>query len=281
MQLIIDSNQLTSPKLHEYLSKSPKNKAVLTDFIALEAYKGDIFSITKSMSILSLFPNQAIILSGTTKNCLQSGRCKGLQKRLIDHTQTNDFPEYINLLKRANEGDQHIKQQIFERGQLAQTHLEKMLDESRKMRDALEFLGKEYSKDERAILRNQGNYSEDMINKIVQTTFFIADTVFSNFQFRRKRPTYDELPNTFIFRACLASYLMIINRSANGGLRERRADRLRNDFVDMYIVAYGTYFDGILSDDIYLNKMYQENCLILTALFDAKLPSLKHLIREN
>jgi hypothetical protein len=41
MQKIVDSNFLQSDALRAYLSASTDNYAVLTDFAAMEAYKGD------------------------------------------------------------------------------------------------------------------------------------------------------------------------------------------------------------------------------------------------
>lgn len=60
-----------------------------------------------------------------------------------------------------------------------------------------------------------------------------------------------------------------------------RPDRLRNDLVDMILVAYGTYFDGIMSDDENVNIMFTETCLILAGLFKAEIPALNRLTSSN
>lgn len=51
-------------------------------------------------------------------------------------------------------------------------------------------------------------------------------------------------------------------------------NKLRNDMVDMAIVAYATYFDGLLSDDKIVNLMFDEVRTRLLAMFDAEIPSL-------
>ena len=79
----------------------------------MEAYKGDsLKTIFKSLAVLSNFPNQVIILKGSTKVSRLSGRTKGLQWRLIDEKQTRDFPEYIRALRRAEEGNLELQAQI-------------------------------------------------------------------------------------------------------------------------------------------------------------------------
>ena len=66
MRKVIDSNYLQSPKLRDYFRKSNTNLAVITYYVAMEAYKGDTLkSIYPSMEIVSEFPRQVLILKPT------------------------------------------------------------------------------------------------------------------------------------------------------------------------------------------------------------------------
>lgn len=52
MRKVVDSNFLQSDELRDYLSKSAGNYVVLTDYAAMEAYKGDTLdTIYRSMEI--------------------------------------------------------------------------------------------------------------------------------------------------------------------------------------------------------------------------------------
>jgi hypothetical protein len=58
-RMVIDSNALQSEELRAF---SKNNFAVITDYLAMEAYKGNTMaSIFRSMEILTQFPHQAII----------------------------------------------------------------------------------------------------------------------------------------------------------------------------------------------------------------------------
>lgn len=281
MNFVIDSNQMQHPKLREFL-KNPKNRAVLTDFSAMEAYKGDTLnSIFKSMSVVSDFPTQVIILKGSAKICGMSGRLKGLQRRLIDETQTSEFPKFAHDLRKAESGNMHLRRQLLDLGKSATEHLEKMLIDAEQMREAFTILGNEYTKEERAALREQRMYTSAMVDRLANTLLVITDQIFKDAPIVRKRPSFQELPNTLIFRVSLACYVMAITRSAKGGMRNMRPDRLRNDLVDMIFVAYGTYFDGIMSDDENVNVMFTETCLILAGLFNAEIPAINRLPNCN
>ena len=280
MKRVIDSNQLQTETLRAFLARSPENIAVLPDFVSMEAYKGDpLKSIFKSMSVLSEFPHQVLILKGSAKVCALTGRRKGLQRRLVDEDQTRGFPLYVRHLRAAEAGDARFQDQIRSLGRSANEHLDKMRDEAKNIRGAIEVLGSRYTKEERAVLRAKEEYTPEMIDKLVRTVIEMTGMMFQDSSLTLKRPTYEELPNTFMFRVTFAMYLLSLRRFAQGGFGELSAEKLRNDFVDMMLVAYGTYFDGIMSSDKNVTYMFQETSLLLTALLDGEVPSLAQLRR--
>jgi hypothetical protein len=92
MRKLVDRNFLQSPQFREYLLVSRKNFAVLTDYAAMEAFKGDtLANISSAMEILSEFPKQVIILKNTSIICQLKGRRCGFTRRMIDKKQTEGF----------------------------------------------------------------------------------------------------------------------------------------------------------------------------------------------
>lgn len=275
MKLVIDSNRLNSDDLRAFLLKSTENIAVLIDFVAIEAYNGNTLNkIYKSMEVVSGFPKQVLILKGSSKVGSMSGKVKGLQRRLIDEEQTRGFPKYIKILERGRNGNRQVQQQLLAYGQSAQAHLDKMLIDAIDIKPIFDTLAKLYSKEERAIIRDKRPYTSEMIGKLGKTVIEISGMAFSKHPFVQRNPTYEELPNTFLFRVALSCYLMAIRRGALSSSNNARPDKIRNDMVDMIFVAYGTYFDGILSNDSDMNHMYEEACLMLSGLFNAEIPNL-------
>jgi hypothetical protein len=269
MRKVVDSNQLQSEALRSFLSKSKDNFAVLTDYAAMEAYKGDtLVSIYKSMEIVADYPDQVVVLKNTRVVCGLSGRGAGLQKRLIDSGQTKGFAEYTHGLHLARNGNVVIQRQLLEHGKEATAHLARMLEDAKSTGAAFYDIAKDYSKDERRLVRNTEPYTADMIDKIVRTVIRIASKIFKNHPSVKVWPTYKELPNTFIFRVVLCTYLLAIYWSASGGAKDARANTLRNDMVDMNFAAYATFFDGLLSSDAKVVRIHQEARLFLSALFD-------------
>jgi hypothetical protein len=65
-----------------------------------------------------------------------------------------------------------------------------------------------------------------------------------------------ELAYTFIFRYALAGYLVALRRIADGGAKNVKPEKIRNDIVDATYAAYATYFQGLLSNDTKANEIY-------------------------
>ena len=141
MKFVVDSNRLQSDELRAFLQRSSNNIAVITDFAAMEAYKGDtLSSIYKSMQVLSDYPKQIWILKGSAKVFQLTGKRKGLQRRLVDEPQTRGFPAYIKKLALGQSGNLHIQRQLLQHGQSSQAHFDKMLIDAEGMKPAFESL---------------------------------------------------------------------------------------------------------------------------------------------
>jgi hypothetical protein len=113
MRKVVDTNRLQSEELKTYFAASRQNYAVLTDFAAMEVYKGNtLASLNKSMEIFSHYPKQAIELKSTGIVCGLRGRRAGLQRRLIDEHQTREFEKYCQALRAAKRGNTSVQTRL-------------------------------------------------------------------------------------------------------------------------------------------------------------------------
>ena len=268
MRKVVDSNRLQSDELREYLSKSKTNVAVLTDYAAMEAYKGNTLAkIYKSMSVLAEYPEQAIILKSTRIICGLNGRGSGLQKRLIDATQTKEFGKYCRHLTSAENGDKTLQHQLISLGDEATRHLEGMLFEAQSFSQVIDDFTETYTKDELRYLRTGAPFSSEMIKKLFEHVLQASITMLKDHPNVRKWPSQSELPNTFIFRAALCAYLLVLDWISTGGAQGASATKLRNDMVDVNFVAYATFFDGLLTDDRKAQRIYRAASHLLKTVF--------------
>jgi hypothetical protein len=124
-----------------------------------------------------------------------------------------------------------------------------------------------YGKEELAIIRGRKKYTKAMLDKLTKNLFTIAALMIG--PGGRDRSFDDDIKNTFAFRTACSVYALTLHRTAMGGVAEMKPSRLRNDLVDMMFVAYGTFFDGVLTADTRLMDLYREVCVLLFGLCGA------------
>lgn len=267
-RMVVDSNALQSPDFKAYLSESTGNYAVFCDYVAMEAYKGDTFaSIFRSMDIATQFPRQIIILKSTGRVCALSGRMQGLQRRMIEERQTQEFSDFSRKLAMAQSGNRSLQDQIAESGRVASAHLERMLDDAGTIHSAIKEVRSYFTPEELKAIRLDTGYSPESIEKSLK---FIVDLTFTTMKAHpsppRKILNNTELKNTFLFRHSVATFVWTLDWIAKGGADGVRADRMRNDMVDVVLATYSTYFDGLLSRDAKGRRTYQRTKAILANL---------------
>lgn len=270
MRKIVDSNFLQNPLLNKYLADSINNYAVLIDYAAMEAYKGNTLkSIDKSISILSKYTGQVIILKSTLAISGIKAQKKGMQKRFIDAGQTRDFKSYCTHLNLAMSGDLAYQKAILNHGHAANEHMELMTSESNNIIASIEEIASSYSNEELRTLRKNLPISNEVIERIITDTLIISAQMFEKQANIKELPKYELLPYSYIFRYSLCSYLLIVDWIASGGAKGVKPERFRNDVIDMHFVAFGTVFDGLLTNDTKAKKIYAEAKLILKHLYNA------------
>jgi hypothetical protein len=271
MRKVVDSNFLQSNGLREYLATSSDNCAVLTDYAAMEAYKGDtLVSIYRSMEILADYPRQVVVLKGTQTVCgLKAVLGPEQQRQLIDDDQTSGFAEYCTSLSAAKAGDMCFQEQLLIHGREATAHMERMLADAPTFARGIDGITDIFTATELRALRTRAAFTHAMLEKITKGILTLAAFLFSDHPGITRLPDAADLPGTFIFRTALCGYLLAVRWIEVGGASKVNPERMRNDLVDINFAAYATYFDGLLTADKKLDNIYQDAVYLLGALFVA------------
>jgi hypothetical protein len=116
-----------------------------------------------------------------------------------------------------------------------------------------------------------------MIKKIILGVLHMAVAMFEGHPRVQHLPNQKDMPNTYIFRAALSAYLLILDWIAIAGPRAAfgaSPKKLRNDMVDINFVAYATYFDDLLSNDAKTIRIYDKARLFLWRVFGCQISGL-------
>jgi len=263
MKMIVDSNYLQCEALRDYLSASTENCAVLTDYAAMEAFKGNTQVIYRSMEILAESPNQVIVLKSTQDVCGISPSDAVRPDGLIDFDQTRGFAAFCYHLARAKCGDPSLRMQLAQSGREAAAHMDRILADMPQLNLGIEQIAATYSAEELKILRRREPLTPKMGEKLIHQVMLLAGELFSKHPRVAEVPGGPEVRNTFIFRHAICAYALALRAIEDGAGGRARPQKLRNDYVDVNFATFATFFDGLLSADKKAQSIYVEAKFLL------------------
>jgi hypothetical protein len=234
----------------------------------MEAHKADTLeTLYRSMAILGEFPRQVIVLKGTQTVCGLSGRASGLQRRMIDQQQTQNFAEYCWHLAAARRGDLYIQAQLLDVARWARQQMERILGDMKEFDGAVDDLASTFNTNEIQKIRKGSPYTRTMVEKMLAQISMRARALFDRHPRATRLPPPHELPNTFLFRTALCVYLLLKRWISVGGAHQTKPEKLRNDMVDVNFAVFATYFDGLLTADRKIAEIYREMDWLLKHVF--------------
>lgn len=267
MKKVIDANFFQDPGLLDYLSSDKMNFVVFPDYACMEAYKGNaIKNISKSIEIVSQFPDQVIVLKGTRDIIKLSLSTEDLQK-FEDPIQTGEFRKFCLSVRRAVQGESALAGQILQKGQVVSGHFDKLRKDAEIIAKGIEELTKSFKPDHLRALRKRKKLEGESIDRIIRDILVLARLPFRDHPDVDEMPEAKRLPNSYILRYAVSSYLLGMEWISDGGPGHVKREKLRNDFVDMHYVAYATFYDGLLTRDSKMARIYQETCFVLENVF--------------
>ena len=252
MRKVVDSNYLQNKELHQYLS-NPKNEIVLCDQVSCEAIGSDM---CKSFETISKYPAQVIVLKRTQKTFSMYLDKKGLQKRLVCSSDTKNFRELSKKIANVSRRDEGFSLQCMEMKTEAEAELLRIRNGAENMAGSIIKYFSSLSKAERNLLRSGPPYDSEALSIIFKNIEEMTAFMFSKKVKFTKPKCYKDFWNSYLFRSGVCGYFLFQEWFLAGGLKDVKAKTMMNDMLDAQIAAYATYFDGILSHDKKIQRIY-------------------------
>lgn len=264
-RLVVDTNYLARDELREFLAASGLHYAVLTEFAAMESYKGNTLkSIFPNMSVLIDFPKQVIVLKGAEITQTFIDRVSNPQRRLIDPDGAASFSRFAEALKNPNE---RVKRELVEKGALADSFMKRMAGEAAKFSQTLPVTMSIYDKTEQMYLRKQEGLPDELARKVMKEVMTLAAHLLRLSKVTRA-PSFDELLDTLAFRESVCIYIWSLRTMQ--GKYPTNPEKIRNSVIDCTFAAYATYFDGLMTAEAMPMDVYRTATNWITAMKNAK-----------
>ncbi len=270
MKKVIDANFFQNPALEDYLKSNIGNMVVFPDIACMETYKGNaIKNISKSIGIVSKYPDQIIVLKGIRDVVKITLEPDGY-KKLEDDSQTKGFRTFCLAVHLADRGDRDVVDQILEKAKVALLHFDKLQNDAPLVAQGIKEIAKSFKPEYLKALKKKDMLPREMIDKIIKDILYLTALFYQKHPDVHEMPQVERIHNSYTFRFAISSYLLALQWISDGGTGNVGLDKLRNDEIDMSYVAYATFYDGLLTNDTKMMQIYQETCFVLENIFNTK-----------
>lgn len=255
MRVIIDTNVLRSDELRGFLEMSRTSVAVLPDYVLMETFKsGDLGHLRDAFEILSLFPDQVVALKGTEHVSKLTGSASAIAQGMINLDETVAFRSFCRALRIAHLHP-GLETQIRTRQAWAQEHMAVMDAGFADFGPAMDEFRAPFTPGELAQI------ARDHVTPLIREKFFglASSLAYAALDKRPDVPRPEDAVRSdhFVFRNALGYSIYMLSRVMRGVMR-RGAAKVRNDTIDVLLATYGTYFDGVMSEDTLTNATFQD-----------------------
>lgn len=265
--VVIDSNMLQTATLRVYLSEAPDNFAVLPDFVWIEIYKQQsLAALQAAFSVIRGFPDRLVLLKPNGALAALDPQHPDLIGRMLDVDAGDHLRRMPEALSLADQGDPDVLPQLADLWSRAKAHMDGMLEGAADIVQSLPEIAEIFSADELRRCRTNVRYTPAMFEKI----FGAADQLYETFL-----EAHDATPghlsrehryDAYLYRHALGIIIYALWWIRNGSQMPKRLDRARNDFIDLGLAIYATYFAGLMTDDAKALWMHDNLLAALTGV---------------
>lgn len=260
---VIDSNYLVDSELAVYL-RNPENVVVLCDYVGLELFKAPdpVRMIHRSLEILMKSAGQALVLHRTVDLQRTPGVGRKYLPTMFDW-QTSKYlaPFYQQVTQSPN--DTETAKEIAEKRVEA---IALAANAETSAREIVGFLPNFYRcipKADIELLRKEGKLAGGIKDSLKEQAMEISRNIHEAKGISHDQMASMDLMHSYTFRYATTILIRML-RWFQQGAHPTNLNNIRNDAFDCGVVAYATYFDGLLTRDKKALGTYNE----VTALLD-------------
>jgi hypothetical protein len=252
---IVDQNVLRNTYvLKQYLLTG--GKVALTDYSALESTKGNgLINLRESVNIIKFYPEKVVLLVDTSK-AIEISKCSKKEpgNLLIDKKATSKIKEMFLTIQEED-------MKVIENTNIANNYFIKRGLDAKEEISNLKKIKQLFASRELQIIREWNEEIDAVVPKIIDYANAKAYEISmdNNYGVPNKRI----INWNFIFRFCIGYYILMLNWIFEANFEIEKYSKMLNDIMDLTYSTYGTYFNGLLTNDKKQIKIYNKMLYII------------------
>lgn len=224
-----------------------KNEVIISDWFIAESYRtGSLAGLQKNLRVVSKHIQKAVRLKNLNEISVMPLYVGDPREALLDAEQSLKFHDFVAQAIAARPGDD-FDRLIAERRQRVDEEMDRIVNIFTPVGASLESFRSAWTAEGRTLfLSNPKVLQKQLINTIVPMVHEICDKVHKGIEWPADRAQQMMM---FDFRLILCLNIAHLHRSFKGNAHRISPEKFRNDFIDCYQLALGSYFNGFLTVD--------------------------------
>lgn len=263
---------MQSPDLFRLLAAG-NTMAILTDYVWFECYKQESLPAVRAfLSIACQFPDRIAMLRSGASLAGLDPRQKGYRALFELPGAGDDLPAMVAAIEGAERGEPAVLEQLRRRWEHAAATMSGMLEGTADIIPSLPEIATIFTTEETRRCRAGQKYTPVMTEKVFLSAHQIYEVLT---EMDGRLPVLDPrfAVQTFYYRFAIGVMMHCLWWIQHGSQPIGRADRLRNDYIDLGLTVCATYYDGLMTNDTKAAWMHREmsNALAFAGSVAAKL----------
>jgi len=249
--VVFDKNLMRMPAMEEFLAMDRNHAVAFCDWTIIEMQKRNALATSReSLAIAAKFPSQVFALRPIGDILDDEIRNKDDAIRLIDYAESVRLGQLAADLRRFPP-PVHLEPAMKDAEAYASTMIKRLGAEVADWEDALVSAAEVFTREERRAIGAQKKVSDATRRKafdllLEATRSFMVD----NQQKQGAKPIkLKDAMSMFGFRYSLCVLIHTLSWIGEGAGRGKKVEKRVNDAIDLSVVAVGTFFEGVLSND--------------------------------
>ena len=138
----------------------------------------------------------------------------------------------------------------------AQKHMSQYFDQAKAIIPRIALIKSKYTKEELKILRSSEQIPASMESRVLEEVASFSSVIYGYRIKQHSQVSSRDYFYSFHYRWGLCLYLKLLERMKHGSSSELGVETFVNDLIDMEIAAWGTIYDGVISRDRSITRIY-------------------------
>lgn len=210
-----------------------------------------------AFTVIRDFPDQVAVLRPSGELGRLDPSDPALVEQMLRAGVADEMRMMIEALVLAHQGEPEVMTQLQEKWARAASQMDALLEGTVDIVQSLPEIAEIFTADEIRRCRTNARYTTAMFERIFGAADQLYETILEPHEGTPGHRFDEYRYDAYLYRQALAVIIYALRWIKSGSQIPKRLDKTRNDFIDLWLAVYGTYFSGLITNDAKARWMHE------------------------